>query len=327
MKKFNSALLVFIFLLTACTTEAPVTEAAVTESAETSATDVPDGSQPSGAAREGVISEIENSVSVRKTSAEDAVAAGMGMSILEGGSVETGDGGKARIDLMPEGTIVRVGPNSSFKLSQLVEESGEPKTKIELLFGKVYILLNGGTLSVETPSGVASVRGSLLSVEYDPETGQIRAACMEGHCGLQGDEGDEVEIPEGEESFIDEGEFPEDPFPMDQDEVEAWLDENPDLEFYLDELPDPEDYPDWPDEYYEGEGDFEEFPTEEFTTDEPTDDSGYETPPPVDDGGEGEGGGDGSGDGEGEGSGDGGGGGEGEGGGDGGGEGEGGGEE
>jgi uncharacterized membrane protein YgcG len=307
MKKINSALLVFIFLLTACATEAPVTEAAIIEIAETSATEAPDGSQTSGAAREGVISEIENSVSVRKTSAEDAVAAEIGMSILEGESVETGDGGKARIDLMPEGTIVRVGPNSSFKLSQLVEENGEPKTKIELLFGKVYILLNGGTLNVETPSGVASVRGSLLSVEYDPETGQIRAACMEGHCGLQGDEGDEVEIPEGEESFIDEGEFPEDPFPMDQDEVEAWLDENPDLEFYLDELPDPEDYPDWPDEYYEGEGDFEEFPTEE-----PTDDSGYEEDGDVDEGesgGEEEGGGDDSG-GEGEGGGDDGGGGE-----------------
>jgi hypothetical protein len=285
MKKISSALVVLTILLTACTTQLPATQAAITEVA---ATDAPVNSQAAGPAREGVISEIENSVSVRKTSAEDAVAAEQGMSILEGGSVETGDGGKARIDLMPEGTIIRVGPNSSFKVSQLVEESGEPKTKIELIFGKVFILLNGGTLSVETPSGVASVRGSLLSVEYDPETGQIRAACMEGQCGLQGETGDEVEIPEGEESFIDEGEFPEDPFPMDQDEVEAWLDENPDLEFYMDELPDPEEYPDWPDDYYEGEGDFEEFPTEEST-----DDSGYEEDVDVDEGeggGEGEGG-------------------------------------
>ncbi len=270
MKKISSALLVLTFLLTACTTdtELPVTEAPITEIAEiteTSTTNAPAPSQTAASTREGVISKIENSVSIRKTSAENAVAAETGMSLLEGGSVETDDSGKARVDLMPEGTIVRVGPSSSFKLLELVEEGGEPKTTLELLFGKVYILLNGGSLSVETPSGVASVRGSLLSVEYDPETKRIKAACLEGDCSLQGEDGDEIDIPEGQASFIDEGELPMDPFPMDQDEVQDWLDENPDLDLFMPELPDPGDYPDLPPDF---DGDMEDIPTEEASTEE-----------------------------------------------------------
>ncbi len=265
MKKFNSALLILIFLLAACAPAVPATDAVIKDSPQPSATETDATPQAATSAREGVISEIENIVSIRKTSTDEAVAAEQGMIVLEGGIVETGDGGRVRVDLMPEGTIVRVGPNSSFQVSQLVEEGGEPKTTLELLFGKVFILLKGGTLSVETPSGVASVRGSLLSVEYDPETKRINAACLEGDCSLQGEDGDEIDIPEGEASFIDEGELPMEPFPMDQDEVQDWLDENPDLDLFMTELPDPEDYPDLPPDF---DGDMEDIPTEEVPTEE-----------------------------------------------------------
>jgi hypothetical protein len=268
MKRINSALLVLAFLLGACATPAPAPDTIqVTESA---ATDSPSDSGSTSSAREAVLSEIENTVSFRKTSADELAAAQQGASILEGGSVETGEDGRVRVDLMPEGTIVRVGPNSAFSFPKLTEENGEPKTTIELLFGKVFVLLNGGTLSVETPSGVASVRGSLLSVEYNPETKRISAACMEGDCTLQGEQGEEIEIPEGEESFIEDDELPMDPYPMDQDEVQDWLDENPDLDEFLLELPDPEDYPDLPDDF---DGDMEDMPTEEegeTATEEPS---------------------------------------------------------
>lgn len=301
MKKINSALLILTFLLGACTTT-PTPEAI--QATDASVTDSPIVTGSAVTAREAVLSEIENIVSARKTSADELITAEQGMSILEGGSVETGENGKVRVDLMPEGTIVRVGPNSAFSLPKLTEEEGEPKTTVELLFGKVFILLKGGTLSVETPSGVASVRGSLLSVEYDPETKRISAACMEGHCALQGEQGEEIEIPEGEESFIEDDEFPVDPYPMDQDEVQDWLDENPDLDLFMSELPDPEDYPDLPDDF---DGDMEGIPTEEGSPDEfnegtpppfeegdgpaeegPGEDQPSEDPPP-DDGGGGEG--------------------------------------
>jgi hypothetical protein len=251
-----------------------------TEAESTGATSAPETAAP---VREGVLSEIENTVSVRKTSADAVVAAGQGMSILEGGSVETGDDGRVRIDLMPEGTIVRVGPNSSFNVSKLIEAGGESQTTLELLFGKVFILLKGGTLNVETPSGVASVRGSLLSVEYDSETGRTSATCMEGDCVVQGEDGEEYDLPEGQESFIDEGESPSDPFLMDQDEVEEWLDWNPEMDEFMSELPDPQDFPDLPPDF---DGDVQDQPTE-VSTEEPGEEPDYGTPPPVENGGEG----------------------------------------
>lgn len=263
MKKINSALLVLTFLLGACSPTIPTADA--TPAIDPPATVLPVDPQATLTAREAILSQIENTVSTRKTSVDELVNAEPGMSILEGGSVETGDDGRVRADLMPEGTIVRVGPNSAFLLPKLTEENGEPNTTIQLLFGKVFILLKGGTLSVETPSGVASVRGSLLSVEYDPETKRINAACLEGECSLQGEEGDEIDIPEGEESFIYEGESPMDPFPMDQDEVQEWLDENPDLNLFMPELPNPEDYPDLPPDF---DGNMENIPTEEASTEE-----------------------------------------------------------
>jgi hypothetical protein len=240
MKRINAALLVLTFLLAACTTTTPVPDI-------TSATDLPASTESALSVREAILSEVENTVSARKTSVDELITAEQDMSILESGSVETGEDGRVRVDLMPEGTIVRVGPNSAFSLPKLTQEEGEPKTTVELLFGKVFILLKGGTLSVETPSG------------------------MEGDCVLQGEQGEEIEIPEGEESFIEDDEFPVDPYPMDQDEVQDWLDENPDLDEFMLELPDPEDYPDLPDDF---DGDMEDMETEEG--------EGFEdgTPPP-----------------------------------------------
>ncbi len=285
MKRLNSALLILTFLLGACTTATTATE-----TSNSSATEPPAASGSNSAAREAVLSEIENTVSIRKTSTDESIPAEKGMSILEGGSVETGEDGRARIDLMPEGTIVRVGPNSSFSFPKLTEEGNEPKTTIQLLFGKVFVLLKGGSLNVETPSGVASVRGSLLSVEFNPETNRISATCMEGDCSLQAEGGEEIDLPEGQESFIDEGGEVMDPFPMDQDEVEAWLSENPEMDLFMSELPDPGDFPDLPEDF---DGNMEEFDPEfQSGNDEAT--------PPPDGGGESDdGGGDGEGGGEG----------------------------
>jgi hypothetical protein len=166
------------------------------------------------------------------------------MSILPTGGVETGAEGRARLDLLPEGTIVRVGPNSSFTMPVLTEDNGKPKTTLELLFGKVYILLNGGSLEVKTPTGVAMVRGSLMRVEYDPETKKLKASCLEGHCSLKNEKGDTVELEAGEYTYI-EGDFPpiDPPMLIDSSEIEEWLAEVSELDEFLDELPDPNDYP------------------------------------------------------------------------------------
>lgn len=257
MKRLIPAFVLLTFLLGACSTGRSPTETLATIETATEST----STGQVEAAREAVLSEVENNVSARASSNDEPTPASNGMSIFPSGSIETGANGRAKIELIPDGTIVRVGPNSSFTIQVLTVENGEPKTKLELLFGKVFILLNGGSLDVETPSGVASVRGSLLSVQYDAEKGRLEATCLEGHCALEDEDGDEVELTEGESSYIEGEEDPSEPEMIDREDIQDWLEEIPELSDFLDELPDPEDFPeDFDSEEEAPEGDVQSEP-------------------------------------------------------------------
>jgi hypothetical protein len=214
------------------------------------------------ATRLGVIVETSNTVSAQTAPDKERVAAQIGMELLPGGSLETGGDGRARIDLKPEGTIVRVAPNSTFRMKEIKEENGQPQTTIELLSGKMFILLKGGSLNVATPSGTAAVRGSLLSVEYKPDKKVVIAACLEGHCSLKNENGVEVELEGGQSSYIEDEGDPSEPEAIDRQDIQDWLDENPDLLDFMDELPNPEDYPDY------------EYPFDEtYNADQPTEEA------------------------------------------------------
>ncbi len=302
MKKIITSLLLLTWLLGACSTTntPPVETEAIQPSAQTSPEVAPVETESVVRVREAVLSEFENSVLVKVSASDEFVAATQGISILAGGGIETGDDGRARLDLLPEGTIVRVGPSSSFTLPEMTDENGEPKTTLELLFGKVFILLNGGSLDVKTASGVASVRGSVLSVTYNPVTNRVEAVCLEGHCALEDEEGNEVELEEGEKSYIEDNEEPVDPEEINSEEIQDWLDESPELYEFMDELPNPEDYPapeegwtdwsDWSDSYDWSEFTDGEYPTpeeatmepESVPTDAPTDEPAAGDPAPTD---------------------------------------------
>ena len=247
MKKLITTLLFLTLMLSACSPASTPTktDSATQPPAESTASENNDQVETS---REAVLSEIENDVTAKIESSSEFSSANVGMIIPIGGAIQTGDDSRAKLSLNPEGTILRVGPNSSFTLSQMDDENGEPKTTLELLFGKVFVLLNGGSLEVKTPSGVASVRGSLLSVQYNPETNRMRASCLEGECSLENEDGEEVEMTEGESVFIDEDGLLSDVTEIDQDEIVDWLVENPELNEFMEELPNPEEFPDFEDD-------------------------------------------------------------------------------
>ena len=297
MKRIVSTLLLLSIGLGACASEPSAPQSDSTESAAPAESTLTENSDPVAAAREAVVSEFENEVVVRAASEGEFVPAESGFVIQTGGALQTGADGRARLDLKPEGTIVRVAPNSAFTLPQITEVDGEPKTTLSLFFGKIFVLLNGGSLDVETPSGVASVRGSLLSVSIDPSTNRLQAVCLEGHCALENENGDTQELEEGQSAYVDENGELFELEGIDQDEIQNWLDEAPELGEFLEELPDPEDFPEieeFEDFNFDPEAFFEEpangedgiFPLDEDTQpDTPGDD-------PSDDGsGEGDGGG------------------------------------
>lgn len=244
-----SAFLLLTFALGACASGAASAPTESTDPAAGTEPTVPtesapsENSDPPPAEREAVLSEFENEVVARESAEGEYIPAEVGFVIQTGGGLQTGANGRARMDLNPEGTIVRVAPNSAFTLPEVTNDGGEPKTSVELFFGKIFILLNGGSLDVQTPSGVASVRGSLLSVSFNPATGRVQAACLEGHCALINQSGETVELEEGESGYVDESGGIVELDGIDRDEVLEWLEEAPELGEFLEELPDPESFP------------------------------------------------------------------------------------
>lgn len=257
MNKITSALLLLAFVLGACASSPtpaatlPIEPAPETDSAPPAESTTAETSEQAPAAREAIVSEFENEVVVRATSEGEFILATAGFILQQGGALQTSADGRARLDLQPEGTVVRVAPNSAFTLAELTETNGEPKSAISLFFGKIFVMLNGGSLDVQTPSGVASVRGSLLSVSFNPESKRVQAVCLEGVCSLENEGGEIVELGEGESAFVDEEGSLNELDAIDQDEILDWLEEAPELDQFMEETPNPE-------EYFELEG-FEEF--------------------------------------------------------------------
>lgn len=156
------------------------------------------------------------------------------------GQVKTGDDGRVRLDLS-SGTIIRVAPSSLFTLTSNDEVEGGLFTKIKLDIGKIFVILNGGQADVETPSGVASVRGSYMKVEVDPVTLDIYITCLEGNCSVTNPNGEVVNFSDGQSAIL----FHQDPTTgewsspqlgqMTPDEFQDWLDSNPEAKQFFDQ--------------------------------------------------------------------------------------------
>lgn len=138
------------------------------------------------------VAEVQNDVTARGSSAEPFVAAAAGYRLGEGGEAKTGNDSKARLDFS-DGTILRLGPNTAFVVQTVAaSENGSLLTRLKMEVGKIWISLTGGALDVETPVGVASVRGSFAVITYElhdpvaPNDDVLIVDCIEGQCHIQG---------------------------------------------------------------------------------------------------------------------------------------------
>ena len=182
------------------------------------------------------VKEITGTVAIKQPGASSFSPASIGTELQVNGSVKTGDDGRVRLDLST-GTIIRVAPASLFTLTSNQPSNGSLSSQLNLSAGGIFIILNGGNASVNAPSGVASVRGSYLSVYVDPSTQNIVVTCLEGHCGASNSAGS-VDFGTGQEVTLfsctaglctvpNIG-------PMTPEDFQNWLDNNPDL---LQQLP------------------------------------------------------------------------------------------
>lgn len=180
------------------------------------------------------LSELSGKVELKQAGQADFSPANPEATLEANGQVQTGDDGRVRLDLS-SGTIIRVSPSSFFTLTSNEETDGGLITKIKLEVGKIFIILNGGQADVETPSGVASVRGSHMKVEVDPITKDIYITCLTGNCSASNPAGT-VNFTNGQQVIL----FAFDEttgtwtapgvLPMTQEQFEEWLNENPETE-------------------------------------------------------------------------------------------------
>ncbi|MBI2332141.1 MAG: FecR domain-containing protein [Chloroflexi bacterium] len=180
------------------------------------------------------LSELSGLVEMKQAE-QDAFAPAAQSAVLDvNGQIQTGDDGRARLDLS-SGTIIRVAPSSLFTLTSNDEVEGGLLTKIKLEAGKIFIVLNGGQADVETPSGVASVRGSYLKVEVDPITKDIYITCLEGTCSATSPNGEQIIFTDGQKVTLfhqnEDGTW-DSPLlgPMTLEDFEEWLENNNDGE-------------------------------------------------------------------------------------------------
>jgi hypothetical protein len=171
------------------------------------------------------LSELTGSVSLRQPGAADFALAANGVQLQVGGQVRTGEDGRARLDLS-SGTVVRVTPSSLFTLA-----ANEPApdnslaTRIKLEVGKIFVILSGGSLDVETPDGLASVRGSYMMTETLPGGG-VRITCLEGTCELE-TQGGKVTLTNGQTAEVQNAGQAPIIGQMTDEQVQDWLDNNP----------------------------------------------------------------------------------------------------
>ena len=237
-------LLTFALTLASCgpTTPPPSTSTgAATEETLSTPTAVPATARPTASPaptsnRSATFAEVENAVEARPAPSDEYAPASVGLTLFTGGAARTGDDGRARLDLVPDATILRLAPNTIFTLSELDERDDGPFSVLKLFIGKIYIILSGGELQVETPSGLASVRGSMMGVSYDPKTGAMTATCLEGHCSLRTKDGT-VELIAGQAADIRDGILSREPRIISDGELLDWFDFTPELEDLRDRLP------------------------------------------------------------------------------------------
>lgn len=181
--------------------------------------------------------EVENDVQARASEDDSYTPAGVGQEMQIGGQARSGEEGRARLDLQPDATIVRLGPNSQFTLSELGQEPQNPLTRLYLAAGQLWIILTGGELEVETEVGIAGVRGSLMGVSYDPETKIMTVTCLEGNCYLRNDAG-RTDLTDNEASgILGPDQAPTPARSLTPCELEAWLTYNPEVPDLLEGLP------------------------------------------------------------------------------------------
>ncbi|HMD90905.1 MAG TPA: FecR domain-containing protein [Anaerolineaceae bacterium] len=171
------------------------------------------------------LSEIAGVVEVKNNVQDSFNPVNDGFLLKSAMQLQTMQESKVRLDVST-GSIVRLGPSTIFSLDTQQNGSQGVLAKIQLQAGRVFIILQGGSLDVNTPAGLASVRGSYMSVWVEPKTNRITVCCLEGKCGYQNKAGD-VDMTSGQKIVSANTNNLPGIEKMDHTDIQSWLDNSP----------------------------------------------------------------------------------------------------
>ena len=129
------------------------------------------------------VGDIENEVEAHGVQNAPWEAAFDGQSIGQGGEVRTLTEASARLDFT-DGSLLRLAPDSLIEITRYEED----RLSFDLTDGRLWLnvadVLVIGNIQVETPVGVAAVRGSVMGVVYDAVRQYMLTVCLHGACSL-----------------------------------------------------------------------------------------------------------------------------------------------
>ena len=135
--------------------------------------------------RSALLKAVTGTVEIKHGDQGEYAAAAAGLVMAVGDALRTGKDGRAVI-MLDDGTGVVIAAESTFALMALEGTHETPITRLLLSLGAIFTigqghLPAGASYDIETPSGVAAIRGSMLWVRYDVDKG-MQAGCLIGKC-------------------------------------------------------------------------------------------------------------------------------------------------
>lgn len=162
------------------------------------------GSQP----RQRIVrlSYVEGSVHILRGDSTEFSQAYQNMPLIEGSRVETGDDGRAEFEF-EDGSLVRMAPDSSASLDQLVRQNGVYISAVRLTGGLSYLELRASrrySYLITYPDGNFSpVQNSTVRVNLDVQPADL--AVLDGDIRVEKQDAYNVEVRQGESMDVDPG--------------------------------------------------------------------------------------------------------------------------
>jgi len=161
---------------------------------------------PTPIPRSATVKSVTGVVEIRASAEATFAPATAGQQMLTGDELKTGSDGQA-VMVLDDGTGIVVAADSSFSLSTLEGTHDNPITRFFLNLGQVFTIgpsdFNPDAVyEIETPRGVATIRGTMLGVRFDLETGG-QFNCLIGQCAVALED-IQVDLPAGTQVSVND---------------------------------------------------------------------------------------------------------------------------